>query len=689
MSISQRLVVIFVLIALLPLGLMLGIGIVASKTLLEDTAGRNFESIAHEKARAIEVMIAAKIKEARDLARHPVIQDAVLQANDAYAELAPPAAKASIDEIDRKWIERGAPYDIAQRILHDDISVFLKKRLANQPENYGEIFLTDRFGATVAMTKVLSDYNQSDEQWWWSAYNAGQGQVFIDDRGYDTSVEHVVVGVVVPIKQGDQATGVLKINFRLGNIMAIVSGHDVNEGEGVFLARSLGTLIATSPGWEDGIVYRPALENAVKSGIPGWQKNRHGAANTVLGYAPVDMAIFTRNLLPGARPGISGEVWEPVQWFVFVETELTPSFASIDKLIVVFAVSGFGTLLAVIIIALLTASSLSRPIRALQKGAEDIASGNLERRVGTSATDEIGQLSRVIDKMLERINVLTTSRDELNSEIHIRKLAEQALNHARADAVAANEAKSRFLANMSHDLRTPLNAIMGFAEIIREEMYGPLGDQHYKDYAKDIHDSGKFLTELINGILDLSKIEAGKYVLCEDDLRLPELIEDSLRLIKHQAEKAGIFILTDIERDLPRVRADDRAIMQILNNLLSNAVKFTPPGGRIKVSAHLSPKGEIALRVEDTGIGMDKDEAEKALEPFVQIGRTANTAQQGTGLGLSLCKNFTELHGGTMNVTSKKGVGTKVTIVFPARRTLAPGPHTPSSRAPYKSALPN
>ena len=670
MTIGQRLVVIFVLIALLPLGLMLGIGIVASKSLLEETAGRNFALVAIEKANAIDTILDAKVHEARELARHPVIQNAVIQANASYGARTPMEISGVMQEIDKKWIEMRAQCTQAQQILHNDVSTFLIKRFKTQPKGYGEIFLTDQYGATIGMTKVLSDYDQSDEEWWQAGYSGGQGDVFIDDRGFDETVQSITAGIVVPIERDGRVLGVLKINFRLDDIVEIISGKDLGEGEGVFLARSLGSLVITSHGWNDGIVFEDVLRHADAQGMPGWSDNRHGENDTVIGFAPVKTAIYARVLTPEARPGISGEHWRPVHWFVFVETELTPASSSINKLIWIFALTGALALIIVTGIALFTAQSLSRPVRALQKGAEDIASGNISRRVGTDEKDEIGQLSRSIDVMLDRINTLTASRDDLNNEIYVRKLAEQALDAARAEAEAANQAKSRFLANVSHDLRTPLNAIMGFSEMMREQMFGPLGHDRYREYAGDILQSGRFLIKLINDILDLSKIEAGKYILQDENIDVSQLVEASMKQVSTQAQNTDITLVQEIDDALPHLFGDDRAVTQILHNLLSNAIKFTPSGGQVTVSASFSVDNEIELNVRDTGIGMMGEEIENALKPFVQTDSNTTRHHQGTGLGLSLAKNFAELHGGTLIIESTKGIGTTVHVRFPADRSL-------------------
>ena len=239
------------------------------------------------------------------------------------------------------------------------------------------------------------------------------------------------------------------------------------------------------------------------------------------------------------------------------------------------------------------------------------------------------------------------------------------------EAEAANQAKSEFLASMSHDLRTPLNAIMGFAEVMEAKAFGPLGDPHYEEYAKDIHGSGNLLVSLIDDILDISKIEAGKYELDEETLDVSLLVQSSVKMISTQAEAGKLHLATDMEPNPPMLRGDKRAITQILNNLLSNAVKFTPVDGKVTVSAKLDGNGSINVLVADTGEGMSSHDIAKALNPFEQADSVHARRHEGTGLGLYLCQKLIRLHDGDIMLQSKAGKGTTVTMRFPPERTVA------------------
>lgn len=244
------------------------------------------------------------------------------------------------------------------------------------------------------------------------------------------------------------------------------------------------------------------------------------------------------------------------------------------------------------------------------------------------------------------------------------------LRIALDDANNANRAKSEFLANMSHDLRTPLNAIMGFSDMMRTKVFGPLGNKHYEEYANDIYDSGAHLVSLINDILDLSRIEAGKYSLVESQVNIEALIHQSFRQLSTMADDAGHVLTAKINNDMPDMLGDERVMIQIFNNLLSNAIKFTPDSGEIVVAAHTNGDNSITISVIDRGIGISDKEILKALNPFEQVSTLHSRRHEGTGLGLHLCNNFMELFGGGLKIQSEPGNGTTVTLCFPPERTV-------------------
>ena len=311
---------------------------------------------------------------------------------------------------------------------------------------------------------------------------------------------------------------------------------------------------------------------------------------------------------------------------------------------------------------------------------EFIVEGFSRLKVGQYDTREY-RIRAANGAIMHMRNMLTLVADEQSGEggvyaqgfmldITAEKTAQMTLEAARKEAEEANRSKSEFLANMSHELRTPLNAVIGFSEVMKDELFGPLGER-YCEYAQSIHESGKHLLGLINDVLDLSKIEAGKIELVDEDVDLGSLLSNCRTLLHDRASTAGLHIRLEIPKPLPMLRADGRRLKQIILNLMSNSVKFTLPGGRLTLRAEVvEPKG-LRILVGDTGIGMTKEEVDVALMQFGQIDSDLARQHDGTGLGLPIAKSLTELHGGSMEVTSKKGVGTTVTLWFPVTRILS------------------
>jgi signal transduction histidine kinase len=253
----------------------------------------------------------------------------------------------------------------------------------------------------------------------------------------------------------------------------------------------------------------------------------------------------------------------------------------------------------------------------------------------------------------------------LYSDITERKATEETMQEARAQAELANEAKSDFLANMSHELRTPLNAIIGFAEAISSELLGPVTDKRQLEYIKDIHSSGLLLLSIINDVLDMSKIEAGKLVLAPERVAVRPVIGDAVRMVRERARSRKIDLVTTVPKSDISVWGDERAIKQITLNLLSNAVKFSHDGGRVDIRAGLDDAGGLVLEVEDSGIGMTEEEIGRALQPFGQAKAAMTKTHGGTGLGLPIARGLAEAHNGSLVIESAPGRGTLVRIMLP------------------------
>ncbi|MEO5805259.1 HAMP domain-containing sensor histidine kinase [Devosia sp.] len=263
-----------------------------------------------------------------------------------------------------------------------------------------------------------------------------------------------------------------------------------------------------------------------------------------------------------------------------------------------------------------------------------------------------------------------THQAEKDSLINELEEARHMSDEARRHAEQANIAKSQFLATMSHELRTPLNAIIGFSEVLKSELLGPHQVAQYKEYAGDIHSSGQHLLNLINELLDLSRIEAGKYDLNEEVVSLVDIAEDCRRMMELRAKSKGIELVFNVGNNLPRLWGDERAIRQVVLNLLSNAIKFTPQSGKVTLIVTRSGDGGQLVSVKDNGPGIPEEEIETVLSSFGQGSLAQKTAEQGAGLGLPIVQKIMELHQGRFDLFSKLRFGTEVIATFPRARVM-------------------
>ena len=307
-----------------------------------------------------------------------------------------------------------------------------------------------------------------------------------------------------------------------------------------------------------------------------------------------------------------------------------------QRVVIAFAIGG---LLLALGLGYALSLSLTDPVRKMGSCFDEIASGNFTRRVAVPNRDELGALAANLNRMSDELGRLYGQLE------------------------AANRHKSEFLANMSHELRTPLNAILGFSEALGERYFGDLTEKQ-AEYLKDIHSSGEHLLSLINDILDLSKIEAGRMDLELGDVHLPAMLDTALTLVRERATRHGIRLTLDVDPSLGTIRADERKLKQIMLNLLSNAVKFTPDAGEIRVAARCNG-GDIELSVTDTGAGIAPEDQAAVFEEFKQVGRDSARKAEGTGLGLALAKKFVELHGGAIRLDSALGRGSTFTFTVP------------------------
>jgi len=354
---------------------------------------------------------------------------------------------------------------------------------------------------------------------------------------------------------------------------------------------------------------------------------------------------------------IAGHTSVPgVNWGVMVPQPFEELEARANDVRVIALVLAFVGVFVAAVFGWLLARYIARPVVAVAEAASEVAAGGLHTRVEESIYGPM------------ELRVLAKSFNHMVTGLEQR---EAGLLAAKDVAESANRSKSEFLANISHELRTPLNAVIGFSDLMRNEIHGPLGSEKYNDYLNDIHGSGSHLLDIINDVLDMSKAEARRMDIEEEEFDLGAALQACTRMVSERAAVGGIQVECLTTDDLPNLFADGRLVRQIVLNLLTNAIKFTGDGGEVVLEALVDDAGDCRISVADTGIGIAPEFLDSIMQPFVQVDSGMDRKYQGTGLGLSLVKSMAELHDAKVDIESTPGVGTTIFVRFPAERVRA------------------
>lgn len=427
MTIRTKMFIIFLLLATIPISIISLISIYSFHGILEESIGTNFSDLAREKANSIDSLINERIAEVETLAAMEVVRDAVRKSNLKYRDRPDTLIKNEMLKEDRSWIDSKGKSVLAKEIHKNRLSRILMDYQANNKNKYGEIFVTDIKGATVAMTKPLTDYYQADEEWWEASLDKGRGKVFLDHRGLDESIGTLAVGVVVPVRESNEVIGIMKLNYKVSEILKVVSTVRPAESSEAFLLDTRGVVVAYS-GAYPGKVATDHEKKLLTNANAGWIEESHRDGEKVISaYAPLKSETHTRVLTPGAVKGVSGEKWELSKWFMFIRLHKEEAFAPIYTVQRIIIFIGILTAFAAIILAVLVAKALSMPLERLTSGIRSIGEGTSIPEITIESNDEIGLLSKAFNTMALNLKETTVSRDLLSKEIDERAQAEERL----------------------------------------------------------------------------------------------------------------------------------------------------------------------------------------------------------------------------------------------------------------------
>jgi signal transduction histidine kinase len=634
-KLSIRLILLFMLAALLPATL---VGLLATQRAaeeLERSIEANFQGIALAKAHAIDLDLTAHVEEARVLAAHPIVLEAARAGNEAWRGQDEDQARATIQRLDRAWIEASKQSPRADAVFAHPLSDYLRVYQARDTDRYGEIFLTDRLGASVAMTNRLSDYDQSDEQWWSDPVSGGADGLFIDDRGLDESVGALILGVVVPVVDQGEILGVLKINYKVSGILQVVEPTGQDLSDHVLLARGDGSILA---------------------GDQGSGNEQHVSAE-----AEVRTPIHNRVPTEGAIKGVSGERWEPLGWKVVVLADRAAMLAPAKQVRQQALLISGGGLAFAALLALLMARSITGPLRRLERGAERVGAGDLHHRVALGRTDELGVLSRAFDAMTGQLRETLASRDELDREVKERQRAERRLRRTLDELARSNQELEQFAYVASHDLQEPLRKVRSFGDRLAKRASDTL-DERSLDYLQRMQSASERMQTLIDALLSYSRVSSRAKPF--EPVELDELLDGVLSDLEVRCEATG----ARIERDpLPSISGDANQLRQLFQNLIGNALKFQHPDRspviEIRSEARSDPDG-WRITVRDNGIGFEPEQAARIFEPFHRL--HSRSAYPGTGIGLAICAKIVQRHGGTLQASATPGEGARFEVNLPS-----------------------
>ena len=663
---STRITVVMVLLTTIVVYSVATIAMWAARTGLISQIGDNFRTEAIVNSE----LLATYVHDQADMvwlaALSLVIKEEVTSHNAAYTGSSE-QIRADIQSLDAAWVAAADDDPFIARVTAPNPEInptaFYLVSMKEAFEEQVEILVTDQHGAAIAATNRLSDYYQADETWWQAAWNEGLGSVYISDPVFDESVGEMVMLIAVPIYDRDNSRviGVLRSALSVEELYRLVTRGQFGQTGTVRVLDSSGNVLF-EPGENGSNVGEGAtgLRQCFSSSSQYWvglDNNGHEIILACAGFSGEAFA-FEEDRDTLAENQITDAVIR-LGWTTIVQQETNEAFTVINAIAQISRTVGLLAVAVTIVLALLLAWVLTRPLRGLSQAAIEIGAGRLDTPLPQAGNDEIGRLTKSFSTMTAQ---LKASFSDLEQRVAERT---QALHIANSELRRANRLKDEFLASMSHELRTPLNSILGLSESLQIGTYGPLNERQHSTL-QVIEESGRHLLALINDILDVSKIEAGQLQLETGPVSVESVAQASLQFVRQSAFMKQIKVKLSIDSPLTLIQADERRLKQILVNLLNNAVKFTAEGGAIGLEVVADSDNQMThFTVWDTGIGIAPEDMDRLFQPFVQLDARLARSYTGTGLGLVLVQRMTEMHGGRVSVESEVGQGSRFTVSFP------------------------
>jgi len=522
--------------------------------------------------------------------------------------------------------------------------------LKSQYANYSLLAAADTAGRIFCSSAPITSWSVAAEPFFRRAM--AQDGLAVGNYWADPATGQRMIHFAVRFDDGDGRTaGVVFAGLDLGWLSEHLKERGLSPTSSILIADREGNIIARLPNPETlvGKNMRKSHEAIMDGSTAGWEE-----------AVGVDGITRIFGYVPPALP--------PRDFFLSAGQTKAEAFAAIDDATERSIALIVGGLLAATLAAIFGARKFLRePIEGLLKVAAEWRNGNDEARVRVrDPGSEIGHLGGAFNAMADALATRHAAQKRAEEELRqLNATLETRVEQRTTELANANKAKSMFIANMNHELRTPLNAIIGFGEMIHRQILGPIGVPAYQEYAQHIHQSGMHLLSLVEEILDLSKVEAGKLEIERVPTKPGSLLADSLVMLRPSAEAAKVEVIVDAApSDWPVLECDPLKLKQVLVNLLGNAIKFTPAGGQVTVSGE-ADAGRLRIRISDTGVGMRPEEIPLVVQPFYRASSAYDAKHQGAGLGLPFAKAVIELHGGSMTIESRLGSGTTVTIIVP------------------------